>query len=69
MSWDSAWWIYRACEVMPNTVFVLDRFHASKAFTAAAVSGRTLGQADRKGMNRALEAAAARRRDIAEVQR
>lgn len=35
VSGDGAAWIRQACEVIPKTVFVLDRFHASKYVTAA----------------------------------
>ena len=62
VSGDGASWIRRACEMIPKTVFVLDRYHANKAVTAAAGGDRALYSAlwqalensDRKAMDQAL---------------
>ena len=83
VSGDGASWIRRACEVIPKTVFVLDRYHANKAITAAAGADQALHSAlwqalerlDRKAMDNALHEAFqraetdARRRQIVKAQR
>lgn len=83
VSGDGASWIRRACELIPKTVFVLDRYHANKVVTAAAGADQglystlwqALERADRKALDQALREVFqraetdARRRQIVKAQR